>query len=360
MMKNPGRQKRDPPVVRRRIKALLKIQLEAFALRADMTKAILEFEAQFSEKMKPLEEKRQAIVAGLYEPTDEDCDLRDKMPRDQKLNYDLEDIDLDKTLANMALDSDDEEVSNAKIPHVEFTICGVPSFWGEVLQGCSLLATRIDDEDVPILKCLTDVTLQMFSNAEQQGYKIFFQFGPNPYFKNTVLTKTFFTSCGVKYDNPFSVVHEAWPLHCEGCEIEWLSDSSNLTFNFIKTKKTDSKGRVRDLVRKIEKPSFFHFFKTISLKTQNQSRYDLEEKKEELEEDFKCGEIIRTKVIPGAAWYYVNPDDTENASDDENVSQELLVFGKRDRDGRFKISVTDVECSPSSTGEGMIAETSHN
>lgn len=59
-------------------------------------------------------------------------------------------------------------VSNAKIPHVEFTICGVPSFWGEVLQGCSLLATRIDDEDVPILKCLTDVTLQMFSNAEQQ------------------------------------------------------------------------------------------------------------------------------------------------------------------------------------------------
>lgn len=53
--------------------------------------------------------QRQAIVAGLYEPTDEDCDLRDKMPRDQKLNYDLEDIDLDKTLANMALDSDDEE-----------------------------------------------------------------------------------------------------------------------------------------------------------------------------------------------------------------------------------------------------------
>ena len=44
----------------------------------------------------------------------------------------------------------------------------------------------IEEHDMPLLELLQDVTLQYLPGGKEFGYKLFFTFAPNDYFKETV------------------------------------------------------------------------------------------------------------------------------------------------------------------------------
>ncbi|KAJ8298735.1 hypothetical protein KUTeg_022795 [Tegillarca granosa] len=71
---NSGYVQSLPKSVKRRIKALKKVQFEATKIEADFYKEVHELECKYAAKYGPLFEKRKQVVTGTTEPTDEECD----------------------------------------------------------------------------------------------------------------------------------------------------------------------------------------------------------------------------------------------------------------------------------------------
>ncbi|KAL6974550.1 hypothetical protein U1Q18_028735 [Sarracenia purpurea var. burkii] len=66
---------------------------------------------------------------------------------------------------------------------------GVPNFWLIAMKTNETLAAVISEEDEGALKYLKDIKWLMIYNPK--GFKLEFYFDANPYFKNSVLTKTY-------------------------------------------------------------------------------------------------------------------------------------------------------------------------
>merc|ERR1712013_549856 len=63
-----------PAPVRRRIKALKKLQMDATNIEAKFYEEIHASECKYHEMYTPLYDKRTLIASGEYEPTEEECD----------------------------------------------------------------------------------------------------------------------------------------------------------------------------------------------------------------------------------------------------------------------------------------------
>lgn len=131
-----------PPAVKRRINALKKIQLEATNIEAKFFKEVHQLECKYHNLYLPLYEKRQTIVTGAYEPTDEEA----KFPTEEE-----EENELCKELKDKAV-VDEKKPSEEEVPAK-----GVSEFWLTVFKNVSLLADMIQDHDEPILKHLIDI-----------------------------------------------------------------------------------------------------------------------------------------------------------------------------------------------------------
>ncbi|KAF7136130.1 hypothetical protein RHSIM_Rhsim08G0234700 [Rhododendron simsii] len=66
---------------------------------------------------------------------------------------------------------------------------GVPSFWVTAMKTNEVLAEEISERDEEALKYLKDI--KWFRIDDPKGFKLEFFFDPNPFFKNSVLTKTY-------------------------------------------------------------------------------------------------------------------------------------------------------------------------
>jgi nucleosome assembly protein 1-like 1 len=110
---------------------------------------------------------------------------------------------------------------------------GIPHFWLTALRNHVGLNDLISDRDAEALKHLLDVRLEYLKEGEgqeaetkgQPGYKILFYFGPNEYFENDVLVKTYVYQEEVGYWGDF-VYDRAF-----GTTIKWKEDK-DLTKEF--------------------------------------------------------------------------------------------------------------------------------
>ena len=110
------------------------------------------------------------------------------------------------------------------------------------------------------------------------GFTLYFHFGPNDFFENQVLTKTYELKCEPQEDDPFSfevINHNAFVflyrlqifllqgpeiIKCTGCTVEWKK-GKNLTVKQVKKKqKHKSKGSIRTITKQVKADSFFNFF----------------------------------------------------------------------------------------------------
>ncbi|KAJ6706567.1 NUCLEOSOME ASSEMBLY PROTEIN 14 ISOFORM X1 [Salix purpurea] len=183
-----------------------------------------ELEAQFIEEKKALEAKYQKLYQPLY------------TKRFEIVNG-LEEVggDVSTELAGIKEDQATKEK-------------GVPGFWLAAMKTHEVLAAEIEEQDEGALKFINDIKWSRLQNPE--GFKLEFYFNPNPYFKNSVLTKT------------YHVIGESDPILSQsiGTEIEWYPGKC-LTKKVTVKKKPRMGSRIAKTITTINKcESFFTFF----------------------------------------------------------------------------------------------------
>ncbi|ORX97726.1 NAP-domain-containing protein [Basidiobolus meristosporus CBS 931.73] len=266
-----------PEPVKRRIFALKQLQAEHSELEAQFHKDILELEKKYLGLYTPLYEKRNDIVVGKTEPSDDQVEAGKKI--DEEFTEEIK-----------------ESSSEAEIIDEAQSTAGVPEFWLSAMKNHAQIADMITEQDQEALKSLTNIRLAYLE--ENPGFKLEFDFSENEYFNNTVLTKTYYyqqsaTSGDLVFD------------HAEGTVIEW-KEGKDLSVT-IETKKQRHKStnKTRVVKRTVPAETFFNFFTPIEVPDAE----DLDENEEndigeQLEADYELGEEFKEKLIPHAIdWF---------------------------------------------------------
>ncbi|KAL7423496.1 histone chaperone [Cryptotrichosporon argae] len=327
-----------PAPVKRRIDGLKGLQAEHAKIETEFQLAILEVEKQFFSKYAPLYERRQAIIAGKAEPTE------DEVTAGQQADSDDEDEDEDDEDEGARV----TEIKEGEAGETETDVAGVPDFWLTALQNHPPIAESITDADEDALKHLVDVRLSYLESGKP-GFKLHFVFSPNDYFTNDELTKTYYYQEQVGYGGDF-VYDKA-----EGSDIKWKEDKDLTKKVEMKKQRNKSTGRTRVVRKVVATDSFFNFFSPPVAPTPEElesgelDEDELEALDERLERDYQQGEDFKEKIIPRAVDYFTGKalryedygddefddddgfeDDEEDESGDENSHAEAAAATGQD------------------------------
>lgn len=305
-----------PKFIKRRCDALKKLQLEHIQIQHQYHKELQEIELKYEKLYKPLYEKRANIISGDYEPTDEECQLPANIQ--DSCNGDQENVNGD---IKPVISEQEEESLKGEVK-------GLPGFWLGCLASTYNFNDSIEAHDRPVLKYLRDIKMEYGQKDDNLTYHLDFLFAENPYFKNSVLRKTYYLRLKPDEKDPFS--YEGFEvIKSEGCDIDWLpgKDVTTKTVTFKQQNKND--GRVREKRKEVERDSFFYFFKPPKEPEREEGKAE-EEIDEELAAimavDFELGEVIRQSIIPKACLYYTGyMVDEENDDDDESEDSDALL-----------------------------------
>jgi nucleosome assembly protein 1-like 1 len=290
-----------PPVIRRRVNALRKLQLESINIEVEFYRKVHELECEYAERTAPLNEKRQKIVSGLHEPNDDECNF--SVPFDEEF------------LADELLK---QEAIKRDLPETEKNTSGkgVDEFWLTAFRNSDILCGMIQSHDEPILKHLVDVEVKILK--QPMMFTLVFHFSPNDYFTNTTLTKEYSMKCQPDLDDPFEFCGPEI-VSCKGCKIDWKADK-NVTIEIVKKKlKHKQKNATRIVSKQVKADSFFNFFDPPVVPEGGEEELD-EKTAELLNADYEIGQIFRDHIIPRAVLFYTGEakDDDEFDEDEED------------------------------------------
>jgi nucleosome assembly protein 1-like 1 len=282
-----------PKVVKRRLKALKKLQSQTNKIESRFFEEVHQLECKYAAQYEPLLQKRREIVTATVEPTDDDCDW----PSDE------DDDDMAEEMKTKAkIEDNTEEAANPK---------GVPDFWLTILRNVDMLSEMVQECDEPILKHLQDIKLHLNPSA---GFSLEFVFEPNEYFTNTSLTKEYIYRFVV--DEANSLAYEGPEIvKCNGCTIDWQK-GKNVTVKLIKkVQKHKGRGIKRTVTKTVQADSFFNFFSPPQVTEEEEPD---EETESLLAADFEIGHFIREHIIPRAVLYFTGEalDDDDDEYDD--------------------------------------------
>ncbi|GLT73252.1 hypothetical protein SLA2020_451240 [Shorea laevis] len=174
---------------------------------------------------------------------------------------------------------------------------------------------KISERDEGALKYLKDIKWCRIDNPK--GFKLDFFFDPNPYFKNSVLTKTYHM---IDEDEP--ILEKAI-----GTEIEWHPGKS-LTQKILKKKPRKGSKNAKPITKTENCESFFNFFNPPEVPEDDEDIDEdtAEELQNQMEQDYDIGSTIRDKIIPHAvSWFTgeaVQGDEFEDIGDDDEEDDE--------------------------------------
>ncbi|XP_050513039.1 nucleosome assembly protein 1-like 1-B [Diabrotica virgifera virgifera] len=297
-----------PTSVKRRIKALKRIQLEATNIEAKFFKEVHNLECKYHKLYQPLYEKRNTIVSGQYEPTDEESqwssDDESDLPEAIKEKIKLDD-------SKKETEPQDEK--------------GVPDFWLTIFRNVGLLSEMVQPHDVPILKHLNDI--KIICKEDPMKFILEFHFSTNEYFTNTVLTKEYDMKCAPEDDDPFSFEGPEI-FKCAGCIINW-NKGKNVTVKTVKKKqKHKSRGVIRTITKTVQNDSFFNFFSPPTIPDDAKEEDVDEDLRNLLTTDFEIGHYIRERIVPRAVLFF-----TGEACEDEDDFEEEEEEDDEEDDG---------------------------
>jgi len=290
-----------PYKVRRRVKALKKLQLEATNLEAKFYEEVYALEKKYHALHNPLYQQRAAITDGNHEPTDEEAvfPLADTDSEDEDRFTEINEDGSKKT---------DEDLK------------GMPSFWLTIFQTEEMLVEVIGEDDEAVLESLWDVGLA-FDDGDAMGFTLSFHFHPNDFFTNSVLTKHYSMKCEPDKEDPFSF--EGPEIYkCEGCKVNW-KEGKNVTVKQVKKKVKKGKDKGKTVTKEVKADSFFHFFSPPALPEDPEAEVD-EEVQMLLQQDFQIGHYLRERIVPRAVLFFTGEEqgDDEEESDDEDDDED--------------------------------------
>lgn len=279
---------RLPMDVRKRIRALRKLQMQTSAIDMELHKKEFELEKEYQAKHEAIFKKRFEIITGTYEPNDDECDV----PDPEILKRIEENAELFAKLKKRSNPIDDSKTDDAdkndEIPNEP--TAGVPQFWFHILYSNPMFDYLIQKEDEPILKHLVDIRT-VYKLEPQFSFTLEFEFTPNSYFENSVLTKEYL----LKMNSDDLVNYEGPSIYkTVGCDILWKSG------------------------KKVH-PSVFDFFAPPQL-PEDVLDPSYEETKIMLENDFEIGDYVKDNIVPKAVLYFTGERD--DSDPDESYESE--------------------------------------
>lgn len=272
---------RLPTEVRRRLRALRKLQIETNAVEIEMNQREFELEKEFQAKHQEIFRKRFEIITGAYEPIDEECDVPDpeilkRIDENAEIFAKLKEDDVNKESSDAAVD---------KVENAEISAIGVPHFWFNILYCNPTFDYLIQKEDEPILKHLIDIRVT-YKLEPYCSFTLEFEFSPNQYFQNSILTKEYL----LRMDSDDLMTYEGPSINrAIGCEILWKTE-------------------------KLSRPSVFDFFNPPVL-PEDVLDPSYEEIKSILENDFEIGDYVKDNIIPKAILYFTGERDDSDLED---------------------------------------------
>lgn len=305
MMKSPAEYiKSLPKVVKRRLKALKRLQAEVNKVESKFYEEVHELEQKYAAQYEPFFHRRREIVTAQSEPTDVECDW----PSDEE---ELADELETKAKIEEIVEKKDEEALNRE------NTKGVPDFWLTIFKNVDMLAEMVQSHDEPILKHLQDIQLKLKAGS---GFVLEFVFEPNDYFTNPILTKEYFIRFSVDSENPLG--YEGPDIvKCAGCTVDWKK-GKNVTVKLVKkTQKHKNRGTKRTVTQTVKTDSFFNFFDPPKVEENEEPD---EETEALLTADFEIGHFLRENIIPRAILYFTGEalDDDEDYDGEEGEDED--------------------------------------
>eukprot|EP00760_Papus_ankaliazontas_P031776 PhM_4_TR5451/c0_g1_i1/m.21817/K11279/NAP1L1, NRP; nucleosome assembly protein 1-like 1 len=240
-----------PIDVRRRVYALKGIA--GFSDTVTRHRTELEaLEAKYAaEHYLPLRAKQQAIISGATEPTADQIAAGEAFAKHLTEKRVKETGEAPPT--ELSMNTGGSEESEAMV--------GIPEFWAHAMRGVVDLFDIISDEDYNVLKHVTAIRsmpLSLETGAEgRRGFRLEFEFAPNEFFTNSVLTKTFYEKLDA--DGLHAVRLES--VDSMSPAIQWKSDEVNPTIRLRpRTERNRYTNERRVVNDKKLQSSFFHFF----------------------------------------------------------------------------------------------------
>ncbi|XP_060213608.1 nucleosome assembly protein 1;2 isoform X4 [Lycium barbarum] len=284
------------PNVRKRVERLREIQTQHDDLEAKFFEERAALEAKYQKLYQPLYTKRFEIVTGVVE---------------------VEGATTEATAENQQADKDAVEK-------------GVPDFWLTAMKNNEVLAEEITERDEEALKFLRDIKWSKIDDPK--GFKLEFFFETNPYFKNTVLSKTYHM---IDEDEP--ILEKAI-----GTEIEWYPGKC-LTQKILKKKPKKGSKNAKPITKTEQCESFFNFFSPPQVPEDEEDIDEdaAEELQNLMEQDYDVGSTIRDKIIPHAvSWFtgdaaeddYADLEDDEDEDDDDDEENDEEDEDEEDED----------------------------
>jgi len=296
-------------------------------LEEEFNKEMEALEKKYEALYAPYFSKRTEVVSGAREPTQEEV-----------------------AAAKAAIakrDTEDEAEGGEPVTPIPAgpatNAKGVPQFWLTTLLN-SEFGQIISEKDKEALKYLTNVTTTEKEDEETglNHVSLTFTFDTNPFFTNTVLTKTY---------NVQEMQGQLMIDSIDPAEINW-NEGKNLCYK--KVTKTvgggrggkrggrgGNKGGARQVTSEEPVPSFFHFF------APNLDMFEDEEEAEAAqEEDFELGMTLKEEIVPNAVLYFTGEVGAEDDDDEE------MEFGEvEDEDDDEDEEDEDDDSAPPAQGQ---------
>lgn len=195
----------------------------------------------------------------------------------------------------------------------------IPGFWLKALQNNLVIGEMIEEHDVPILKHVKNISFSWIDPTEQTSFQIDFEFGPNEYFKNHVLSKTYILERSTHDDDDMVLTRT------EGTHIDWYPDKCVTKKTIVRRQRNRRTNQTRTVSQVVQKNSFFNFFISHAIP----SREELEEMDSSdvqdldiiVEAEFDMGSTIRDKIIPHAVGWYLGIERDDVSTDGESEDE---------------------------------------
>ncbi|KAF8401010.1 hypothetical protein HHK36_014313 [Tetracentron sinense] len=231
------------PNVRKRVEVLREFQSQHDEVEAKFFEERAALEAKYQKQYEPLYSKRYGIVNG--------------------------EVEVEGVTNEAAMEQEEDKPTDEK---------GVPDFWLTAMKTNEVLAEEISERDEGALKYLKD--MKWCRIDDPKGFKIEFFFDPNPYFKNSVLTKTYHM---IDDDEP--ILEKAI-----GTEIDWCPGKS-LTHKLLKKKPRKGSKNSKPITKTENCESFFNFFNPPQVPEDDNDidEETAEELQNQMEQDYDIG-----------------------------------------------------------------------
>ncbi|KAK2196184.1 bifunctional Nucleosome assembly protein (NAP)/NAP-like superfamily [Babesia duncani] len=195
----------------------------------------------------------------------------------------------------------------------------LPKFWLTAMKNNATLRAIIEYRDEAVLEYLTNVEAEFLEPEKQESFRITMTFAPNPFFTNTSLSKLY----------NMKVIDgevEALLQGTEATVIDWLPDKDVTRQTVTKIQRHKRTKEMRTKTEVEDQPSFFRFFTTQQVPSNEalsrMSKQEIAELEMYVEEDYDIGIVIRDKLIPDAIYWYLGIAEDEELEDDEDLDYE--------------------------------------